>query len=127
MKNRSLGRRVLAIAAVLGAVSCGSGAGRVAAVNDRAEVEAWRAQHEKDYREEYVVLGGLFFLNPGANSAGSGPSNDVVLPGRAPASIGRFVLNDGAVTFEPAEGAGATVAGTTGHGAAAPRRRSRPA
>jgi uncharacterized protein (DUF1684 family) len=78
---------------------------------ERAEVEAWRAQHEQSYRDEYVVLGGLFFLKPGANTAGSAASNDVVLPSRAPASIGTFVLTDGTVTFQPAPGAAVTLDG----------------
>ena len=49
-------------------------------------VENWRARHEADYTREYVPLAGLFFLKPGANTAGSAAGNDVRLPGRAPAS-----------------------------------------
>jgi hypothetical protein len=55
-------------------------------------VEDWRAKHEADYRNAYVPLAGLFYLKPGANSAGSAADSDVKLPGRAPASIGRFML-----------------------------------
>jgi Zn-dependent M28 family amino/carboxypeptidase/uncharacterized protein (DUF1684 family) len=64
---------------------------REAMLADTREVEAWRAKHEADYTRDWVPLAGLFFLKPGANSAGSAKSADVVLPGRAPASIGRFV------------------------------------
>jgi uncharacterized protein (DUF1684 family) len=69
-------------------------------VND---VERFRAKHEADYRREYVPLSGLAFLKPGPNSAGSAAGSDVVLPPRAPKSIGRFVYEPSAqrVTFEP--------------------------
>jgi uncharacterized protein len=75
-------------------------------------VEAWRAQHEADYAREYVPLAGLFFLKPGANAAGSAAGNDVRLPGRAPASVGRLVLESGRVRFEPAPESRVTVRGT---------------
>jgi len=80
----------------------------------RADVEAWRKKHEADYRREYVSLAGLFFLSPGANSAGSAATNAVVLPASVPASIGAFVLDkaeNGAVRFEPAAGADVTLKG----------------
>ena len=68
------------------------------------EVNAWRAKHEADYTRDYVPLAGLFFLKPGANTVGSAPTSDVVLPERAPASIGRFVYENQQVRFEPASG-----------------------
>ena len=82
-------------------------AGRIAAADAAhlKEVEAWRAQHEADYIKEYVPLGGLFFLKPNANTAGSASSNDVVLPKSAPASVGRFVYQNNRVRFEPRAGA----------------------
>ena len=64
-------------------------------------VEQWRAKHEADYRKEYVGLAGLFSLKPGANSAGSAASNDLVLPKMIPAVVGRFVLTGERVRFEP--------------------------
>jgi uncharacterized protein (DUF1684 family) len=76
------------------------------------EVEQWRAKHEADYTREYVPLAGLFFLKSGANTAGSGSGNAVVLPSRAPASIGRFVYTDQKVTFEPDASAGVMLKGT---------------
>jgi uncharacterized protein (DUF1684 family) len=66
------------------------------------QVEAWRAKHEADYTRDYVPLAGLAFLKSGVNTAGSGPSSQVVLPRRLPASVGRFVNQGGRVTFEPA-------------------------
>jgi uncharacterized protein (DUF1684 family) len=68
------------------------------------EVEAWRAKHEVDYRHDYVSVSGLFFLKPGDNRAGSGPSNDIVLPRAGAASIGSFQLDGGRVTFTPRDG-----------------------
>jgi uncharacterized protein (DUF1684 family) len=75
------------------------------------QVEAWRAKHEADYTRNYVPLVGLAFLKSGANSAGSAPTNQVVLPKRLPASIGRFMYQDGRVRFEPAPGSGVTLNG----------------
>src|SRR5262245_481496 len=73
-----------------------------AAPSQSIQVEAWRAKHEADYRREYVVLAGLFFLRPGANHAGSAASNTVRLPTSVAASIGIFHLDgDGRVRFEP--------------------------
>lgn len=75
------------------------------------QIEAWRAKHEVDYTRDYVPLAGLFFLKPGFNAAGSGPSNAVVLPRRAPASVGRFIYQNRRIRFEPAAGAGVTLRG----------------
>jgi uncharacterized protein (DUF1684 family) len=65
------------------------------------QVREWRAKHEADYRREYVPLAGLFFLEPGGNTAGSAPGSKVRLPPRAPASIGRFIYGGEQVRFEP--------------------------
>jgi uncharacterized protein (DUF1684 family) len=76
-----------------------------------AKVEAWRAKHEADYTREYVPLAGLFFLNPGINKVGSAASNDVRLPGRAAASVGRIVFENKRVQFEPEAGVPVTLKG----------------
>lgn len=70
-----------------------------------AAVREWRAKHEADYRRDFVSIAGLHPLRPGANTAGSASTNDVVLPASTPASIGRFVLDGQAVRFEPAAAA----------------------
>jgi len=83
-----------------------------AAADDAAYVKAveqWRAKHEADYTNEYVPLAGLFFLKSGANTVGSASSNDIVLPKPTPASIGRFIYQDGRIRFEPRDGAGVTL------------------
>ena len=78
----------------------------------RKEVEAWRAQHEQSYRKEFVPLAGLFPLHEGWNTAGSAPNSDIVLPKRAPASVGRFQLDGKVVRYEPVKGATAMVRGS---------------
>jgi hypothetical protein len=94
-------------------VGCGTTpAGDPAAADPEAatrETAAWRQKHEADYRREWVTIAGLHFIEPGAHTAGSAPSSDVVLPPSAPSSIGRFVLADDKVRFEPASGSAVTL------------------
>jgi uncharacterized protein (DUF1684 family) len=75
------------------------------------EVEQWRAKHEADYTKEYVPLAGLFFLKAGGNTAGSAATSDVVLPRRVPSSVGRFVYEHDAISFEPVDGSPVTLNG----------------
>ncbi|HVH27020.1 MAG TPA: DUF1684 domain-containing protein [Vicinamibacterales bacterium] len=70
----------------------------------RKETEEWRKKHEADYRREYVPLAGLFSLKNGLNTAGSGASNNIVLPRSAPPVVGRFVLEGQTVRFESQPG-----------------------
>ena len=77
----------------------------------RQEVEKWRAKHEADYRREYVGLAGLFSLKPGANTAGSAASNNLVLPKSTPPKVGQFVVSGQQVRFEPAPGTRTTLKG----------------
>ena len=70
-----------------------------------AAVEAWRAKHEEDYRRDWVSIAGLHPLKAGPNTIGSAPSNDIVLPAPIPAALGRFVLDEARVIFEPAPAA----------------------
>jgi uncharacterized protein len=78
---------------------------------DVKRVQQWRAQHEVDYRRDWVPLSGLFVLKPGVSTVGSGPGNDVVLPKRVPASVGRFVFENKRVQFQPSPGSPVTVSG----------------
>ncbi|MGH9373281.1 MAG: DUF1684 domain-containing protein [Vicinamibacterales bacterium] len=109
---RTLRHRLAAGAAattVLGlTVACGRNVPKEAppsAAEHVAAVEAWRAKHEADYRREWVTISGLHPLESGSASAGSGPTNDIVLPPSTPATLGRFVLQGSQVRFEPAPGA----------------------
>jgi uncharacterized protein (DUF1684 family) len=76
----------------------------VVAAADQADVkrvQEWRARHEADYTRDFVPLAGLFVLKPGVSTVGNGAGSDVVLPKRAPASVGRFVYETERVRFEP--------------------------
>jgi uncharacterized protein (DUF1684 family) len=74
-----------------------------------AAVEAWRAQHEADYRRDYVTIAGLHSLKPGPNTAGSAAGKDIALPAATPATLGTFVRTGQQVRFEPAAGAAVTL------------------
>ena len=93
------------VCAVLASMHCGAGKSQdPAAMNVEAatkESEAWRAKHEADYRREWATIAGLHFLEPGMHTAGSAPSNNIVLPASAPPVMGRFVLENDVVRFEP--------------------------
>ena len=65
--------------------------------------EKWRAKHEADYRRDWVPIAGLHPLKAGSNTAGSGATNDIVLPASTPVNLGLgFLRNDQTVRFEPA-------------------------
>jgi uncharacterized protein len=73
-----------------------------AAANKAAE--EWRVKHELDYRRDWVSVAGLFPLKPGANTAGSARTNDIVLPASLPPVLGRFTLEGETVRFAPEPG-----------------------
>jgi uncharacterized protein (DUF1684 family) len=99
--------------AIVATASCTGGTSVDPAARDleaaTKETEAWRAKHEADYRREWVTIAGLHFLEPGPHTAGSDPSNDIVLPKSAPPVLGRFVLANDAVRFEPQPGADVSI------------------
>jgi uncharacterized protein (DUF1684 family) len=90
----------------VGIVAVILGAAVAADQADVKRVQEWRAKHEADYRRDWVPLAGLFVLKPGANAVGSAAGNDVVLPRRAPGSVGRFIYENERVRFEPLRVAG---------------------
>jgi len=101
-------KQVGSIAVLLLAVAGCRGETTPPAKNDTSPVEAtekWRAEHEEDYRRDFVTIAGLFPLQPGPNTAGSAPTNSIVLPPSTPATLGRFILEAENVRFEPAPGA----------------------
>jgi hypothetical protein len=105
---------IAAVIAVVVTAACGGGSSDEGARMDVAaaaqEAEAFRTTHETDYRREWVTIAGLHFLEPGAQTAGSAPANDIVLPASAPAVLGRFILDDLVVRFEPQAGAAVSLA-----------------
>jgi len=109
--DRSSSRRPISAALVavsltaLTSIGCGKQPDSPAETSKGDPVQqtvAWRAKHEADYRREWATIAGLHFLHPGAQSAGSASTNEVVLPLSTPPVIGRFVLEGDAVRFEPA-------------------------
>ena len=67
-------------------------------------VTAWRTQHETSYRQNWATIAGLHFLEPGAHSLGSDKKSAIVLPSDLPANVGRLVVADGWVRYQPAPG-----------------------
>ena len=71
------------------------------------EVEQWRRDRVGTLRapDGWLTLVGLYFLQDGENSFGSGEENVVCLPaGKAPEQAGVFVVQDGKVTVRVASG-----------------------
>ncbi len=62
----------------------------------------FRADREKEIRQDWLPLVGLYWLKDGDNAIGSNPKAEVLLPAWAPASVGTFTLSSGKVTFRPA-------------------------
>src|SRR5688572_14500734 len=54
-----------------------------------AEIEQWRAKREERLKADggWLTVTGLFWLKDGPNTLGSGPGNDIKLPGSAPAKM----------------------------------------
>lgn len=107
MSARSLVAMTFGLA-VLTAAACGSGRddapNPAVGVAHAAGVEAWRAQHEADYRRDWVSIAGLHFLEPGTFRVGSAESNDIVLAAAVPPTIGRLTVAQGRIRYEPEPG-----------------------
>ena len=103
--TRSPSAFALALSALALATACGGSTSKSPdAESPVTATEKWRAKHEADYRRDWVSIAGLHRLKPGANTAGSAPSNSIVLPASTPATVGTFVLTEQTVRFEPAPG-----------------------
>ena len=65
------------------------------------EIQKHRAQREVDLKGDdgWLTVAGLFWLKEGDNIAGSEKGSDIVLPAKAPARLGTFHMQGGAVTF----------------------------
>ena len=73
---------------------------------ERALAE-WRADRVASLKgpDGWLNLAGLYWLKEGGNSFGAAAGNDLVAPeGSAPAKLGDFLVEDGAVTFRAAPG-----------------------
>jgi uncharacterized protein (DUF1684 family) len=70
-------------------------------------VEEWRKKYEEGLRAPYtgwLSVAGLYWLNPGENTAGAADGNHVVLP-RGAAQVGAFLFDGRTVRFRPLTGA----------------------
>jgi uncharacterized protein (DUF1684 family) len=106
----------------IGLVSGASGQAQAAPVLDqdyRQSFEKWKADLVEDRRQNWLTLVGLFWLKPGANTFGSDPNNELVLPaGTAPGKAGKFDLQGKNVSISFRDGVSGTVGGmpvTTTH------------
>lgn len=83
-----------------------------AGVDYPGSIEQWRSKHESELKaaDGWLAVAGLFWLEPGANTAGADASSKVVLP-RGPAKAGVFQLRQDTVTFDPSPGAGVLING----------------
>jgi len=105
------GLPVALVTSVLLVAGCGASSGpaadSAAALNEEetvvdpvAAVQAWRDDHEADYRYEWASIAGLYPLEAGTHRVGSDPDNDIVVP-HLPPVAGRVVLEAGRVRFDP--------------------------
>jgi uncharacterized protein len=72
--------------------------------------EKWKAEQTADLKQNWLSLAGLFWLKPGANTFGSDPASQIVLP-EIPGHAGEFDLAGNEVTLELLPDAKATIAG----------------
>lgn len=71
----------------------------------RQEVNAWHEERLERLRQPdgWLTLVGLFWLEEGENTFGSGEGNDLEFPAPAPPLAGVFRLEEGTVTLIPAD------------------------
>ncbi len=69
--------------------------GRNVVAEYEAEIQSWRQMMEGRLRDAdgWLTLTGLYWLNPGNNSIGSGTSCDIQLPASAPALLGSILFH----------------------------------
>jgi uncharacterized protein len=102
MKVAVPGTVVLAV--ILAAAACGPPNQAVPAMTHEhyvAQVEAWRSKHEADYQRDWVSIAGLHFLDAGVHTVGRAATNDIVLDASVPETIGRLVVRNDEVVYEP--------------------------
>src|SRR4051812_41883027 len=67
----------------------------------RHEIEKWRKERDDSFRspDGWLSLAGLFILNDGEYSMGSGEDQAIVLPASAPAHLGTLSYKEGKATL----------------------------
>ena len=99
--------RIVALASLVGLIALGhrpTEAQQAAPEDHAAQVQAWRAKHEADYRRDFVTIAGLHMLEPGTHTIGSGPGNDIVLEAAVPGRIGELIVQGERVQLAAAPG-----------------------
>ena len=78
-----------------------------------SEIESWHARRVESLRrpDSWFSLAGLYWLEPGPNSFGSDPSNNVVFPPSASPRIGSFIRSGNSVEMNVVQGVPVTHAG----------------
>src|ERR1700733_1799547 len=105
---------IIPLAALLLATAWPVLAAAVDFATEQANVLAWRQQRFASLTGDsgWLTLAGLFWLNDGGNSFGSGSGNDLVLNNAALAdTAGSFDVESGAVTFSAQPDGGVTLNG----------------
>ena len=72
--------------------------------------EKWKSELVDDLKQNWLVLAGLFWLKPGANTFGAASDNSIVLPS-GPAHAGTFQLQGDSVSVEVQKGEAAKIEG----------------
>lgn len=72
--------------------------------------DKWKSDLVEDLKQRWLVLAGLFWLNPGGNTFGSADDNAIVLPS-GPDHAGSFQLQNGNVSAKFQPGTEATIDG----------------
>src|SRR5579884_639295 len=75
-----------------------------------ASFNKWKSELVDDLKQNWLVLAGLFWLKPGANTFGSANDNAIVLPA-GPAHAGIFTLQGDDVSVELQPGVDAKIGG----------------
>jgi hypothetical protein len=77
------------------------------------QIKAWQQRREAGLRSPtgWLTLAGLFWLNQGKNTIGSGETSDFLLPKDAPTQVGVFEVSGREVKFRNLTGADVTVNG----------------
>ena len=78
-----------------------AGVALLAATAYQTEIAQWRSQREEGLKRDggWLTVAGLFWLHDGANTFGTDPGNEIVLPDGG-AKAGVFELRDGKVTVK---------------------------
>lgn len=83
---------------------------------DVSQIQSWRDEQERNLRadDSWLTLAGLFWLNEGENTFGSGEDQHLVFPaGSCAAHVGTLIRQGEQVTLKVAAGADVSVNGQT--------------